>query len=78
MIRKKHHIKQEGDDKLLRVIYALQHQLAVQKTFSSTTLDLSDENRIADRILRAKYSFLYEEARRRHAKSSDPYSVITQ
>lgn len=78
MIGKKHHVKEEGDEKLLAVISSLQHQLVVEKTFASTTIDLSVENRIADRILHAKYNFLYEEARRRHAKSNDPYSVITK
>lgn len=78
MIGKKHHVKEEGDEKLLKVISDLQHQLVVEKTFSSTTLDLSVENRIADRILHAKYNFLYEEARKRHARSKNPYNVITQ
>lgn len=78
MIGKKRHVKEAGDEKLLKVISNIQHQLVVQKTFASTTLDLSNENRIADRILHAKYNFLYEEARRRHAKSSNPNSVITQ
>lgn len=78
MIGKKHHVKEEGDEKLLKVISNLQHQLVVEKTFDSTTVDLSVENRISDKILHAKYNFLYEEARRRHAKSSNPYSVITQ
>lgn len=77
-MRKKIDIKKLGDGRLIETVTKLQQQIAMQKTFEPTTLDLSNENRIADKILRAKYNFLYNEARKRHTVSSNPDSVITQ
>lgn len=74
----KNHVKKLGDQELIKVISRLQSQRANKKMFDQTTIDLSDDNRIADRILQAKYNFLYEEARRRNTKSSILDSVITQ
>ncbi|QNQ81432.1 YaaL family protein [Lactobacillus sp. PV034] len=74
----KNRIKKLGDDQLIEVISRLQTQLANQKMLDQTTIDLSDDNRIADRILQAKYNFLYDEAKRRNTKSSGLASVITQ
>ena len=74
----KNRVKQLGDEKLLKVVTRLQKQLANQKMFDQTTVDYSDDNRIANQILQAKYNFLYNEARRRNTKSSSPDSVITQ
>ena len=74
----KDRVKKLGDQELISIISKLQNQQANQKMFDQTTIDLSDDNRIANRILQAKYNFLYEEARRRNTKSSVLDSVITQ
>ena len=74
----KDRVKKLGDQELISIISKLQNQQANQKMFDQTTIDLSDDNRIANRILQAKYNFLYEEARRRNTKSSILDSVITQ
>ena len=74
----KNHVKKLGDQELIKVISRLKSQRANKKMFDQTTIDLSDDNRIADRILQAKYNFLYEEARRRNTKSSILDSAITQ
>ncbi|MBD5432275.1 MAG: YaaL family protein [Lactobacillus sp.] len=71
-------VKKLGDQELINIISKLQNQQANQKMFDQTTIDLSDDNRIANRILQAKYNFLYEEARRRNTKSSILDSVVTQ
>ncbi|CCI81157.1 YaaL family protein [Lactobacillus hominis] len=78
MIGHKNKVKKIGDEMLIDVISRLQKQLANQKMFDQTTVDYSDDNRIANKILQAKYNFLYEEARRRNTKSSSSDSVITQ
>lgn len=75
---RKDRVKKFGDKELIDLIVKLQNQQANQKMFDQTTIDLSDDNRIAKRILQAKYNFLYEEARRRNTKSSILDSVITQ
>ncbi|QNQ81881.1 DUF2508 family protein [Lactobacillus sp. PV037] len=77
-MREKIDIKKVGDGRLIATVTRLQRQIAMQKTFEPTTLDLSTDNRIADKILHAKYNFLYNEARRRHTASSNSDSVITQ
>ncbi len=71
-------VKAVGDQELLALIVDLQERLANQHALDSTTLDWSEENEIAIKILHAKYLFLYNEARRRHTKSSIFESVITQ
>ncbi len=78
MIGHKNKVKKIGDEMLIDVISRLQKHLANQKMFDQTTVDYSDDNRIANKILQAKYNFLYEEARRRNTKSSSSDSVITQ
>lgn len=77
-MRRKNQVKQLGDERLISAIGKLQKQLANQKMFDQTTIDYSEDNRIANKILQAKYNFLYEEARRRNTKSSNSDSVITQ
>ncbi|HBQ43221.1 MAG TPA: DUF2508 domain-containing protein, partial [Lactobacillus acetotolerans] len=43
-----------------------------------TTLDMSEDNVVAGKILLAKYSFLYDEARYRHTRFSGLTNAITQ
>ncbi|WEV36532.1 YaaL family protein [Lactobacillus sp. ESL0677] len=71
-------VKQMGDDKLIGVIEKLQDEMAVQKSLDSTTLDMSDDNIIANKILQAKYSFLYNEARHRHTRFSGYTNAISE
>lgn len=76
---KKHdQIKQLGDKNLIELVLRLQRQLSNKKILDQTTLDYSNDNLITDKILKAKYNFLYSEARKRNTKSSDYESVITQ
>lgn len=77
-MRRRGQVKRLGDERLIEAISRLQKQLANQKIFDQTTIDYSDDNVIANKILHAKYNFLYEEARRRNTKSSSSGSVITQ
>ncbi|RVU71398.1 MULTISPECIES: YaaL family protein [Lactobacillus] len=77
-MRKKNKIKEEGDQRLIALIEKLQNQLALQKDLDQTTLDMSDDNIIVSKILRAKYSFLYNEARYRHTRFSGITNAITQ
>ncbi|MDF7681948.1 YaaL family protein [Lactobacillus sp. ESL0679] len=71
-------VKQMGDDKLVDVIEKLQDEMAVQKSLDPTTLDMSDDNIIANKILQAKYSFLYNEARHRHTRFSGYTNAISE
>ena len=73
MIGKRHKVKKAGDERLLKVVAQLQRQL-----FDQTTIDYSFDNRVLNKILHAKFIFLYEEARRRNTKSSSSSSVITR
>ena len=76
--RKRDKIKDEGDQKLITLVEKLQNQIALQQDLDQTTLDLSDDNVVANEILRAKYSFLYSEARDRHTRFSGITKAITQ
>lgn len=76
--RKENKIKKEGDDKLVAVVEKIQNEIALQQDLDQTTLDMSDDNLIASKILRAKYSFLYSEARHRHTRFSGITNAITQ
>ena len=78
MARKKDKIKELGDQKLVAEIEKLQNQIALEQDLDQTTLDLSDDNYIQGKILRAKYTFLYNEARRRGTRFSGITSAITQ
>lgn len=79
MIRKKKDkIKEEGDQLLVSVIEELQNQLTLQKDLDQTTLDMSDDNLTATAVLRAKYNFLYSEARHRHTIFSGISNAISQ
>lgn len=71
-------VKKMGDEWLSTTIEKLQEEIAVQKNLNSTTLDMSEENVIANEILLAKYSFLYKEARHRHTRFSGFTNAISE
>ncbi|MCX0291442.1 YaaL family protein [Lactobacillus kullabergensis] len=70
-------IKNMGDEWLMTTIENLQEQIAVQKNLDPTTLDMSEDNVVTGKILRAKYSFLYDEARHRHTRFSGFTNAIS-
>lgn len=76
--KKRNKVKEEGDQKLVALIERLQDELALEQDLDQTTLDMSDDNVVASQILRAKYSFLYDEARYRNTRFSGISSAITQ
>ena len=76
--RNKNKIKELGDQKLVTEIEKLQNQLALEQDLDQNTLDLSDDNYIQGRILKAKYTFLYNEARHRGTRFSGITNAITQ
>lgn len=76
--RKENKIKKEGDQRLIEVVEKIQNEIALQQDLDQITLDMSDDNLIASKILRAKYSFLYSEARYRHTRFSGITNAITQ
>ncbi|GAA3634082.1 YaaL family protein [Lactobacillus hamsteri] len=76
--KKRDKIKEEGDQKLIALVEKLQNQIALQQDLDQTTLDMSDDNVVASKILQAKYSFLYNEARYRHTRFSGITNAITQ
>ena len=78
MAKKRDKIKELGDQKLVSEIEKLQNQIALEQDLDQTTLDLSDDNYIQGRILKAKYTFLYNEARYRGTRFSGITNAITQ
>lgn len=75
---KKNKVKAKGDQKLIALVEKLQNEIALQQNLDQNTLDMSDDNVVASEILRAKYSFLYDEARHRHTRFSGITNAITQ
>ncbi|KAI4310271.1 YaaL family protein [Lactobacillus intestinalis] len=71
-------IKEQGDKKLITLVEKLQNEIALQNGLDQNTLDMSDDNLVASKILRAKYTFLYDEARYRHTRFSGITNAITQ
>lgn len=71
-------IKKIGDQRLVDEIEKLQNQLSLEQNLDQNTLDLSDDNYIQNRILKAKYTFLYNEARWRGTRFSGITNAITQ
>lgn len=71
-------IKQAEDEKLMALVEKLQQEISLSKGLDNTTLDMSDDNIVADKILRAEYAFLYDEARYRHASYTGVTSAISQ
>ena len=50
-------IKQAEDEKLMALVEKLQQEISLSKGLDNTTLDMSDDNIVADKILRAEYAF---------------------
>lgn len=71
-------IKQAEDEKLMALVEKLQQEISLSRGLDNTTLDMSDDNIVADKILRAEYSFLYDEARYRHASYTGVTNAISQ
>ena len=71
-------IKQAEDEKLMALVEKLQQEISLSKGLDNTTLDMYDDNIVADKILRAEYAFLYDEARYRHASYTGVTNAISQ
>ncbi|MCI6270706.1 MAG: YaaL family protein [Lactobacillus delbrueckii] len=71
-------IKQAEDEKLMALVEKLQQEISLSKGLDNTTLDMSDDNIVTDKILRAEYAFLYDEARYRHASYTGVTNAISQ
>lgn len=71
-------IKQAEDAKLMALVEKLQQEISLNKGLDNTTLYMSDDNIVADKILRAEYAFLYDEARYRHASYTGVTNAISQ
>ncbi|CCK82682.1 Putative uncharacterized protein [Lactobacillus equicursoris DSM 19284 = JCM 14600 = CIP 110162] len=71
-------IKQAEDAKLMDLVERVQQEISLNKGLDNTTLDMSDDNIVADKILRAEYAFLYDEARYRHASYTGVTNAISQ
>ena len=74
--KKQAKIKAMGDQKLVAEIEKLQNQIALEQDLDQTTLDLSEDNYVQNRILKAKYTFLYNEARHRGTRFSGITNAI--
>ncbi|MDF7638391.1 YaaL family protein [Lactobacillus sp. ESL0791] len=77
-MRKKDIVKEQGDQLLVDLIEKLQAEIALESDLDQTTMDLSDDNIAASKILQAKYSFLYKEARHRNTRFSGFTNAISQ
>ncbi|GHN29731.1 YaaL family protein [Lactobacillus delbrueckii] len=71
-------IKQAEDEKLMALVEKLQQEIILSNGLDNMTLDMSDDNIVADKILRAEYAFLYDEARYRHASYTGVTNAISQ
>lgn len=71
-------IKQAEDEKLMALVEKLQQEISLNNGLDNMTLDMSDDNIVADKILRAEYAFLYDEARYRHASYTGVTNAISQ
>lgn len=71
-------IKQVEDEKLMALVEKLQQEISLSNGLDNMTLDMSDDNIVADKILRAEYAFLYDEARYRHASYTGVTNAISQ
>lgn len=71
-------IKQAEDEKLMALVEKLQQEISLRNGLDNMTLDMSDDNIVADKILRAEYAFLYDEARYRHASYTGVTNAISQ
>ena len=75
---RKNRIKQREDERLLATVAKLQAQRASEQVLDMNALDFSEDNKVAEKILQAKYVFLYNEARYRHARATNMDGVITE
>ncbi|SUY98161.1 FIG015094: hypothetical protein [Lactobacillus delbrueckii subsp. lactis] len=71
-------IKQAEDEKLMALVEKLQQEISLSNGLDNMTLDMSDDNIVADKTLRAEYAFLYDEARYRHASYTGVTNAISQ
>lgn len=71
-------MKKLGDQRLVDEIEKLQNQLSLEQNLDQNTVDLSDDNYVQGRILKAKYTFLYNEARHRGTRFSGITNAITR
>ncbi|MBW9308346.1 DUF2508 family protein [Lactobacillus delbrueckii] len=71
-------IKQAEDEKMMALVEKLQQEISLSNGLDNITLDMSDDNIVADKILRAEYAFLYDEARYRHASYTGVTNAISQ
>ncbi|MCD5529013.1 YaaL family protein [Lactobacillus delbrueckii subsp. lactis] len=71
-------IKQAEDEKLMALVEKLQQEISLSNGLDNMTLDMSDDNIVADKILRAEYAFLYDEARYCHASYTGVTNAISQ
>lgn len=71
-------IKQAEDEKLMALVEKLQQEISLSNGLDNMTLDMSDDNIVADKILRAEYAFLYDEVRYRHASYTGVTNAISQ
>ncbi|MCZ0777717.1 YaaL family protein [Lactobacillus delbrueckii] len=71
-------IKQAEDEKLMALVEKLQQEISLSNGLDNMTLDMSDDNIVVDKILRAEYAFLYDEARYRHASYTGVTNAISQ
>ena len=71
-------IKQAEDEKLMALVEKLQQEISLSNGLDNMTLDMSKDNIVADKILRAEYAFLYDEARYRHASYTGVTNAISQ
>ncbi|MDD6416910.1 MAG: YaaL family protein [Lactobacillus sp.] len=76
--RRSDKIKQAEDAKLMAAVEKIQQEISLNKGLDNTTLDMSDDNIITDKVLRAEYAFLYDEARYRHASYTGVTNAISQ
>ena len=76
--RRSDKIKQAEDAKLMAAVEKIQQEISLNKGLDITTLDMSDDNIITDKVLRAEYAFLYDEARYRHASYTGVTNAISQ
>lgn len=75
---RKNRIKQREDERLLATVAKLQAQRTSEQVLDMNALDFSEDNKVAEKILQAKYVFLYNEARYRHARATNIDGVITE
>ena len=74
--RKKHNVQKLEDDRLLDSIHVLQERINNTQRLMNNSLEVSDETHLQLRLDRAKYQFLYLEARRRKAQAKETTNII--